>query len=506
MPASADRAPEGRHRGAGAGGRGQVLRRRPAHRRHPAAAAARPQRTSPHAARRPAPLSCPMIHSFRFCGRARAAVLLLAARRLRRAADPALAAAQRRRRVPRREPLASRWSTCRSTSTAAAGATPPRRPAWPASRPPSAGKGVLAAGNEPALDENQLGEAWADLGAGFGGDAGSDRMSYSLRSLTDPALLAAPCTWPRARSASRRSRPRLAARAPAHRRRHPRVEHAPGTVAGRTYRQAVYGGHPYGYETTEATLAPSRSTTCGASIAATCCRAAPRSAWSATSPAAQADADGRAAAVAAAAGRGRCPALPPVPDRRPGGTGFGLIPFKSAQAHVLIGQPGFRRSDPDFFALLVGNYILGGSGLVSRLSDEVREKRGLSYGASSSFSPGLHAGAFTVGLQTRPDQARSHPGRAGDAGRFVAEGPTDRAQGRQGQPHRRLRAAHRQQPQAARQRVQRSPGTTCRSTTWTPGRPRWTGDGRRRAAAMARKLQPERMVTVTVGPPRPGPR
>ena len=53
----------------------------------------------------------------------------------------------------------------------------------------------------------------------------------------------------------------------------------------------------------------------------------------------------------------------------------------------------------------MGNYILGGGGFVSRLTDEVREKRGLSYSVYSYFSPGLHAGAFTIGLQTRPDQA-----------------------------------------------------------------------------------------------------
>ena len=81
------------------------------------------------------------------------------------------------------------------------------------------------------------------------------------------------------------------------------------------------------------------------------------------------------------------------------------IPFASAQAHVLIGQPGYKRKDPDFFALMVGNYILGGGGFVSRLSNEVRQKRGLSYSVYSYFSPGLHAGAFMVGLQTRPDQA-----------------------------------------------------------------------------------------------------
>jgi zinc protease len=50
-------------------------------------------------------------------------------------------------------------------------------------------KGVAARGSDPALDENALGEAWADLGASFGASAGTDRFSFSLRSLTEPELL-----------------------------------------------------------------------------------------------------------------------------------------------------------------------------------------------------------------------------------------------------------------------------------------------------------------------------
>ena len=76
-----------------------------------------------------------------------------------------------------------------------------------------------------------------------------------------------------------------------------------------------------------------------------------------------------------------------------------------AQTQILLGQPGYRRTDPDHLALMVGNHILGGGGFASRLTDAVREKRGLTYGVDSHFAPGLHAGAFTIGLQTRPDQA-----------------------------------------------------------------------------------------------------
>ena len=71
----------------------------------------------------------------------------------------------------------------------------------------------------------------------------------------------------------------------------------------------------------------------------------------------------------------------------------------------MLGQPGLTRGDPDYFPLYVGNHILGGSGLVSRISDEVREKRGLSYSAYSYFIPMRAAGPFTAGLQTRNDQA-----------------------------------------------------------------------------------------------------
>jgi zinc protease len=102
------------------------------------------------------------------------------------------------------------------------------------------------------------------------------------------------------------------------------------------------------------------------------------------------------------------------------------IAFDSAQAHVLLGQPGYKRNDPDFFAMLVGNYILGDGGFVSRLTHEVREKRGLSYSVYSYFAPGLHAGAFTIGLQTRPDQADQALQVSREVlARFVADGPTE---------------------------------------------------------------------------------
>lgn len=80
------------------------------------------------------------------------------------------------------------------------------------------------------------------------------------------------------------------------------------------------------------------------------------------------------------------------------------IEFPSTQTHVLVGLPGTYRKDPDYFALYVGNHILGGGSMVSRLFEEVREKRGLAYGAYSVFAPMYRQGPFMMSLQTRNDQ------------------------------------------------------------------------------------------------------
>lgn len=81
------------------------------------------------------------------------------------------------------------------------------------------------------------------------------------------------------------------------------------------------------------------------------------------------------------------------------------IEHPSSQTHIVMGQPGISRHDPDYFALYVGNHILGGSGLVSQLSNEIREKRGLSYSVYSYFRPMHELGPYQFGLQTKNDQA-----------------------------------------------------------------------------------------------------
>lgn len=77
------------------------------------------------------------------------------------------------------------------------------------------------------------------------------------------------------------------------------------------------------------------------------------------------------------------------------------IPFNSTQTHVLYGNISIDRLSPDYYSLYVGNLILGGSGLVSMLFEEVREKRGLAYNSSSQLLPMKQMGPFVMGAQTR---------------------------------------------------------------------------------------------------------
>jgi zinc protease len=101
------------------------------------------------------------------------------------------------------------------------------------------------------------------------------------------------------------------------------------------------------------------------------------------------------------------------------------ISFDSQQAHIAMGMTAVARNNPDYFPLLVGNYILGGGGFVSRLMSEVREKRGLAYSVFSYFAPGKESGIFQAGLQTKNDQAAlALEVMSSTMAQFIADGPT----------------------------------------------------------------------------------
>ena len=178
----------------------------------------------------------------------------------------------------------------------------------------------------------------------------------------------------------------------------------PATVAARAFAAAVYGNHPYGRQTTEADVLAIQSSDLQA-LHARLVRAC-YARVSIVGAVDRAQGDALVNTLLSRMPQQNCPVLPEVEQVNAlTQASQQNIAFDAAQAQVLVGQPGIKRDSPDFFALLVGNHILGGGGFTSRLTEEVREKRGLTYGVSSGFAPGLHAGAFTVSLQTRPDQA-----------------------------------------------------------------------------------------------------
>ena len=361
--------------------------------------------------------------------------------------------------------------------------------------------GVMSHGNMPALDENQLSEAWVDLGAQFGAQASADRFTVSLRTLTEPALLeqavalaarqlTAPA-WPD--NVWQRDRERTLAALK-------EAENRPATHAGRAFSRAVFGDHPYGFEATADTLN---------AISVADMRdfyrrhvAACRAQISLVGAIDRAGSDRIVSQLMAAVQPHGCEPLTDVPQVKPLDRAIEeRMPFKAAQAQVLVGQPGVVRDDPDFFPLFVGNYILGGGGFVSRLTTEVREKRGLSYSVYSYFSPGLHAGAFQIGLTTRPDQADQAVGVVRDVVRdFVAEGPTEEE----------LKAAKEYLVNSFALRIDSNRKLLDNVSniawnglpldyldTWTEQVERVTVADIRRA--FTRVLQPDRMATVVVG-------
>ncbi|WP_158965558.1 M16 family metallopeptidase [Chachezhania sediminis] len=84
--------------------------------------------------------------------------------------------------------------------------------------------------------------------------------------------------------------------------------------------------------------------------------------------------------------------------------GVTVVPFETPQSVAIFGQKGLDRDDPDFFAAYVLNQILGSGGFESRLMNEVREKRGLTYGVYSYLVPKDHAAIYMGSVASGNDR------------------------------------------------------------------------------------------------------
>lgn len=96
---------------------------------------------------------------------------------------------------------------------------------------------------------------------------------------------------------------------------------------------------------------------------------------------------------------------PEIPAVKPNAALKQDIPFPANQNYIRLGGKGITLNDPDYFALMVGNSILGG-GMTSRLFKQVRETQGLSYNVASYLIPLAYGGAYMLVLQTRQEKSQ----------------------------------------------------------------------------------------------------
>lgn len=273
------------------------------------------------------------------------------------------------------------------------------------------------------MDESAISERLADLGARLGGGADTDRASVSLRTLADAdkraaafsimrAVIAEP-RFPGAIFERERTRTLAALRESLTR---------PETLASRAFWSSLYGTHPYGVQPTAESLAAiSVDDLKDFHAAHYVARSAVVTIVGALS---RSEAEALAVFLTEALPSGE--ALPPIAAPAMPRPGEVRVAHHAAQAHIQIGQPALKRGDPDFYALQVGNYTLGGGGFVSRLMKEVRDKRGFAYSVYSYFAPMQEAGPFQIGLQTKRTQAGEALQVTRDVLRqFLAEGPSE---------------------------------------------------------------------------------
>ncbi len=107
------------------------------------------------------------------------------------------------------------------------------------------------------------------------------------------------------------------------------------------------------------------------------------------------------------------------------GPAIKIIDRAIPQSVIVFGQQGILRNDPDFFPAYVMSHILGGGGFASRLTTEVREKRGLTYGVGYGLAPLDHAGLYIGSVSTQNEKAGEALGVVKDVLKSMAtNGPT----------------------------------------------------------------------------------
>jgi zinc protease len=278
------------------------------------------------------------------------------------------------------------------------------------------------------MDENEIARRLADAGAQLAGRFDMDRAGAGVRTLSSATerrqaleilarILSQPAFLP---EVLEREKVRVVGALK-------EADTQPDTIAARTFSRLLYPAHPYGLRSAGEVDTVARLTREDIVAFHRDYYMAERAVVAITGDVSREEAAAIAESLTSGMPKAASDAIPLPPVPAPADGRVQWVPHHATQSHILSGLPGIRRGDPDFFALFVGNHVLGGGGFVSRITEEVRTKRGLAYSAYSYFTPMLREGPFVVGMQTKSEQARD----ALEVLRttltdFVSNGPTER--------------------------------------------------------------------------------
>lgn len=254
------------------------------------------------------------------------------------------------------------------------------------------------------MDANKLAEVFEDVGANFYTNASRDMANIGLRTITlEKPFKSAVDNWlaviespefPQADFERMQKQKKVGFEA---------AKQSPGSIAGKMFYKHLYGDHPYANPVGGNEESIAAMTTADLKAFYERYIVEENAMLTITGNVNREEAEVLANRISEVLPAGKKPE--PIPEVKPLTEAKTVhIPFPSSQAHILIGQPGYKRGDKDYFKLYLANHPFGGSGFTSRLMKEIRVKRGLSYSVYSYFSPSRELGPFVMGMQTKLDQ------------------------------------------------------------------------------------------------------
>jgi len=256
------------------------------------------------------------------------------------------------------------------------------------------------------LNEDEISENFNMLGAQFGGGAGRDKASFSLRTLTREELkkqaidqfATVMSDAQFSEEIFKREQQRLIMGLQ-------QKAVKPDRILNDTLWQTLYGSHPYGHETSGTIATVEKLNIDKIKKFYSNYYVAKNAVIAMVGDIDRKEAEKIAEQLSSKLPTGKKAIALKAP--KPMDKGQEIVKeFDSTQTYFAMAQLGVERGHPDYIPLFVGNHLFGGGGFGSYLMEEVREKRGLVYSVYSYFSPHRQTGPFVIGLSTKNASAR----------------------------------------------------------------------------------------------------